>query len=127
MAQKTVIQFIDDLDGTTRDNVETVTFGLDGVVYEIDLSDANAASLRDGLAEFVESARRTGGRAKRAVAPVAVAGRVNGRSREQTQAIREWAKKNGHDVADRGRIPAMVIEAFEAGAGTGKATKKKAR
>ena len=127
MAQKTVIQFIDDLDGTTRDNVETVTFGLDGVVYEIDLSDANAASLRDGLAEFVESARRIGGRAKRAAAPVAVAGRANGRSREQTQAIREWAKKNGHDVAERGRIPAVVIEAFEAGAGTGKAAKKKVR
>jgi hypothetical protein len=65
MAQKTIVQLIDDLDGTSNDSIETVTFGLDGVVYEIDLSDDNAETLRDNLAEFIASARRTGGRAKR--------------------------------------------------------------
>ena len=127
MAQKTIVQLIDDLDGATNDNVETISFGLDGVTYEIDLGDDNATALRNSLTEFIESARRIAGRTRRAPATQKGAGRTDGsgRSREQTQAIREWAKKNGHDVADRGRIPATVIDAFEAGAGA--TTKKKTR
>jgi Lsr2 len=126
MAQKTIVQLIDDLDGSSSDSIETVTFGLDGVTYEIDLSDDNAGQLRDSLAQFIGSARRTGGRAKRGTVTVAGSnGNGSGRSREQTQAIREWAKKNGHDVSDRGRIPAAVIEAFESGAG--KASGKKGK
>jgi nucleoid-associated protein Lsr2 len=126
MAQKTIVQLIDDLDGSSSDSIETVTFGLDGVTYEIDLSDDNAGHLRDSLAQFISSARRTGGRAKRGTVTVAgAASNGSGRSREQTQAIREWAKKNGHDVSDRGRIPAAVIEAFESGAG--KANGKKGK
>ncbi|HEY3752172.1 MAG TPA: Lsr2 family protein [Pseudonocardiaceae bacterium] len=126
MAQKTIVQLIDDLDGSSSDSIETVTFGLDGVTYEIDLSDDNAGQLRDSLAQFIGSARRTGGRAKRGTVTVAGSnGNGSGRSREQTQAIREWAKKNGHDVSDRGRIPAAVIEAFESGAG--KANGKKGK
>lgn len=126
MAQKTVIQFVDDLDGSTPDEVETVSFGLDGVTYEIDLGEDNAAGLRDTLAEFVGAARRVGGRVRRV--PVASpAGRAAvvaaGRSREQTQAIREWARKNGYEVSDRGRIPTAVIEAFETEAGKGKQRK----
>jgi Lsr2 len=118
MAQKTIVQFIDDLDGTSSDTVQTITFGLDGVAYEIDLSDDNATRLCDHLAQFISSARRTGGRLQR---PALVAthsaatstSNGSGRSREQTQAIRDWARNNGHDIADRGRIPAAVIEAFE--------------
>jgi hypothetical protein len=127
MAQKTIVQLIDDLDGTSSDSIETVTFGLDGVVYEIDLSDDNAETLRDNLAEFITSARRTGGRAKRGTMIPATAGAGNGtgRSREQTQAIREWARKNGQEIADRGRIPASIIEAFEAAAGKPKGRKGK--
>jgi nucleoid-associated protein Lsr2 len=126
MAQKTVIQFVDDLDGTAADDVETISFGLDGVTYEIDLGEDNATSLREKLAEFVGAARRVGGRTKRTT--VSTSGGVtpsSGRSREQTQAIREWARKNGHDVSDRGRIPTAVIDAFEAQAG--KARQKKIR
>ncbi|HEY0803832.1 MAG TPA: Lsr2 family protein, partial [Pseudonocardiaceae bacterium] len=96
------------------------TFGLDGAVYEIDLSDTNAGKLRDDLADFVASARRIGGRAKPATGSTAARSTsTNGssRNREQTQAIRDWARNNGWDVADRGRIPANVIEAFEAEAG----------
>ncbi|HEY3606160.1 MAG TPA: Lsr2 family protein [Pseudonocardiaceae bacterium] len=127
MAQKTIVQLIDDLDGTSSETIETITFGLDGVVYEIDLSDDNAEKLRDNLAEFISSARRTGGRAKRGAATSAAAGAANGsgRSREQTQAIREWARKNGHEISERGRIPATIIEAFEADAGKPKGRKGK--
>jgi hypothetical protein len=112
MAQKVLVQLVDDLDGTSSNDIATVTFGLDGVTYEIDLNENNATNLRDHLAEYIASARRTGGRVKRGGSPVVATG--SGRNREQTQAIREWAKKNGHEVSDRGRIPAAVIDAFEA-------------
>jgi hypothetical protein len=113
MAQKTTIQLVDDLDGTVGSDIATVEFGLDGVTYEIDLTDDNADILRKGLADFVASARRTGGRVKRGLATVAPAERPS-RSKEQTQAIRDWAKNNGHQIAERGRVPGSVIEAFEA-------------
>jgi hypothetical protein len=114
MAQKVLVQLVDDLDGSTSDDISTVSFGLDGVTYEIDLNAANAESLRESLADFVASAQRIGGRVKRGGLPSAVAGSGTSRSKEQTQAIRAWAKKNGHDVSDRGRIPTAVVEAFEA-------------
>jgi hypothetical protein len=124
MAQKVLVQLVDDLDGTSSTDIATVTFGLDGVSYEIDLNEGNASNLREHLSEFITSARRTGGRVKRGGAAGASTG--SGRNREQTQAIREWAKKNGHDVSDRGRIPAAVIQAFEAAqAAPGKGRKGK--
>jgi hypothetical protein len=128
MAQKTIVQLIDDLDGTISDAIETVTFGLDGVTYEIDLSDVNAGKLREELADFVASARRLGGRLKPGTASAvarSTSSNSSGRSREQTQAIREWARSNGWDIADRGRIPANVIEAFEGQAGQPKSRKEK--
>jgi hypothetical protein len=124
MAQKTIVQLVDDLTGAASDDIESVTFGIDGVTYEIDLTEDNASNLRDSLADFVASARRTGGRVKRGTAPVATQVTGSGRSREQTQAIREWAKNNGHDVSDRGRIPGTVIEAFEAAQAAGVKGKK---
>lgn len=123
MAQKTVVTLIDDLDGTSSDTIQTVKFGLDGATYEIDLNDANAGTLRDHLAQFIESARRTGGRARRGAGVARPTG--PGRNREQTQAIRRWAQTNGYEVSDRGRIPASVIEAFEAEAGKPKGRGKK--
>jgi hypothetical protein len=127
MAQKVLVQLVDDLDGTTSEGIETISFGLDGVTYEIDLSEDNASTLRDHLAEFISSATRTGGRAKRGTGAGTreSASNGSGRTREQTQAIRDWAKKNGHDVSNRGRIPAAVIEAFEVEAGKGKGRKGK--
>jgi hypothetical protein len=126
MAQKVTVQLVDDLDGTVAEDISTVTFGLDGASYEIDLTGGNADKLRDSLANFVNSARRTGGRAKRgatikgAVAPAA--------NREQTKAIRDWARQNGFEMSDRGRIPGNVIDAFEqahaANGNTGKKGKK---
>ncbi|PXY31161.1 histone-like nucleoid-structuring protein Lsr2 [Prauserella muralis] len=111
MAQKVLVSLIDDLDGSEAE--ETVEFGLDGVSYEIDLSAENAEELRDALAQYVEHARRAGGRkrpsgrgnAKQASRPASV-------DREQNQAIRAWARKNGYEVSDRGRIPSEVVEAY---------------
>ncbi|MFD1044371.1 Lsr2 family protein, partial [Kibdelosporangium lantanae] len=65
MAQKVTVELVDDLDGTVAEDISTVTFGLDGVAYEIDLTVGNAEKLRKLLDDFVGGARRTGGRAKR--------------------------------------------------------------
>jgi hypothetical protein len=113
MAQKHIVQLIDDLDGGPA--VETVAFSLDGAQYEIDLTAKNAAKLRDSLATYVASARRasrSGGRAP--AASSRRAGRPARTDREQTHAIREWARKNGHKVGDKGRIPGSVLEAYNA-------------
>ncbi|SOD70539.1 Lsr2 protein [Jatrophihabitans sp. GAS493] len=112
MARRVNVTLVDDIDGS--DAVETVSFGLDGSAYEIDLSAENSALLRDALANFVGHARRAGRSARPAVAPSR-----NGRGpaqvdREQTQAVRVWARANGHTVSDRGRIPASVFEAYNA-------------
>lgn len=115
MAQKVVVSLVDDLDQSEAD--ETVEFGLDGATYEIDLSDANASALRDKLADYVAHARRSGGRRKAStVASAAPASRRGGGraavDREQNQAIREWARKQGMTVSERGRIPSEVSEAY---------------
>jgi hypothetical protein len=113
MAQKHIVQLIDDLDQGTA--AETVAFGLDGSQYEIDLSTKNAAKLRDALSSYVANARRASRGGSRSYS---AAGRRGGRptrtDREQTQAIREWARKNGHKVGEKGRIPATVLEAYNA-------------
>lgn len=113
MAQKHIVQLIDDIDGGEAN--ETVAFGLDGAQYEIDLSSKNAAKLRDALAVYVASARRAGRGSRAAGAGTGRRAARPARSdREQTQAIREWARKNGHKVGDKGRIPASVLEAYHA-------------
>ena len=113
MAQKVTVSLVDDLDGSEAE--ETVEFGLDGAFYEIDLSEENAERLRDALSEFVEHARRSGGR-KRAGRLVAAgrAPRTASADREQNQAMREWARKQGMNISDRGRIPKEVAEAYNA-------------
>jgi hypothetical protein len=112
MAQKILVQLTDDLDGTAAEDVEAVSFGLDGATYDIDLKPGNAARLRDGLADFIASARRTGGRTRK-VAGTTRTIVAESRTKEQTKAIREWARANGHGLSDRGRIPTSVIEEFE--------------
>src|SRR3954468_744139 len=82
----TIVQLVDDLDGTTTKDIATTTFGLDGVTYEIDLTPSNAAKLRNRLADFVNAARRTGGRVKRGTTP---GGTTSSSNREQTKAIRD--------------------------------------
>ena len=109
MAEVREIRLVDDLDGDTAD--ETVEFGVDGKVYEIDLSKGNAGKLRDGLAPYVAAARRAGGRRRRSPGGSPAAARPS-IDREQNQAIRDWARKRGMKVSDRGRIPAEVLEAY---------------
>jgi hypothetical protein len=109
MAQKHIVQLIDDLDEGPAD--ETVSFALDGTNYEIDLSEKNAAKMRDVLADYVANGRRTSRSAGRP-AGSGRRSRGGGSDREQTQAIREWARNNGHKIGDKGRIPAVVLDAY---------------
>ncbi|MEV5542067.1 Lsr2 family protein [Saccharopolyspora shandongensis] len=111
MAQKVTIQLVDDVDGTTADS--TVEFALDGVNYSIDLSTKNATKLRDSLASFVANAQRTGGRKRTVAKPGKPAAAPTAADRERNQAIRDWARNQGMQVSDRGRIPAEIVEAYE--------------
>ena len=110
MAQKVQVLLVDDIDGGTAD--ETVTFGLDGVSYEIDLTSTHAAELRESFARWVGHGRRTGGRSSGGSGRGA--GTRSRRSSSDATAIREWAKANGHKVSERGRISADVKAAYEA-------------
>lgn len=107
MAQRTIVSFLDDFDGTEATG--TVTFALDGTAYEIDLSDKNAATLRDGLAPFVAAARKVKG-AKGAKGTKAPAKPADGKPAK----VREWAAANGVEVNEKGRVPASVVEAYDA-------------
>jgi hypothetical protein len=109
MAQKVHIVLVDDLDGSEA--TESVSFGLDGTSYEIDLNDANAARLRDALAEFVGHARKVGSASRRGGRRSSSSAAASGPSARE---IRDWARSNGYDVPDRGRVSAEVREAFDA-------------
>ncbi|WP_075908882.1 histone-like nucleoid-structuring protein Lsr2 [Mycobacteroides chelonae] len=108
MAKKVTVTYVDDLDGESPAD-GPVDFGIDGVNYQIDLSAKNADKLRKLLQPWVDHATRVSGRRR--------TGKTGGRprariDREQSNAIREWANKNGHQVSSRGRIPESVVEAF---------------
>jgi hypothetical protein len=116
MARKVQVILSDDFDDDVPAD-ETVTFALDGTTYEIDLSDKNAADMREAFAKYVGAARKVSGRGRASGGgrSKATGGTGAGRmDREQAGAIRDWARKNGHEVSDRGRIPATVVEAYEA-------------
>jgi hypothetical protein len=106
MAQKVNIILVDDIDGSEA--TETISFGLDGTTYEIDLNDKNAAKLRDALATYVGHGRKVGAAPRRGRRTAAAS--MNGPSAKE---VREWARANGHDVPDRGRVSAEVREAYE--------------
>jgi Lsr2 len=112
MAKQVITVLTDDLDGGDADR--TLEFGLDGVNYTIDLSEKNAGKLRKALDPYLTAASRvgrTGAGGRIASRAVAAPSRAN---RDQNQAIREWATKNGYEVSERGRIPASIVEAFHA-------------
>jgi nucleoid-associated protein Lsr2 len=111
MAKKIVTLLTDDLDGSEADG--TIEFGLDGVTYTIDLSEKNAGKLRKALDPYLTVASR--------ISRSTANGRIAARStiaaptradRDQNQAIREWATRNGYQLSGRGRIPASIVEAF---------------
>jgi hypothetical protein len=107
VAQRTVVTLEDDIDG--GDATETVSFAIDGVSYEIDLNDKNAAALRGAIALYVGAARKAprGGSS---------AARVRGRSGRSVDlgVVRDWARANGYQVSDRGRVSAAIQSAHDA-------------
>jgi hypothetical protein len=118
MATRTVTSLVDDLDGSVAE--ENLSFGLDRVEYEIDLSAGHAQALREVFAPYLAAARRVGGRRSPRGTQPARPARSNGqggpaRSRSTNAEIRAWAAEHGVALAERGRIPGRVIEAFEAG------------
>lgn len=129
MAQSTTVTFVDDIDGESEATYPDTEFALDGVTYAIDLSSPNYDRLCDSLSEFVDKARRVGGRQRRRV-NAAVSGRTSAKmDGEQKKAMRDWARLNGWpNLGDRGRIPNDAVEAYHnqdtAPAKTRRTTKK---
>jgi len=111
VGQKIQSLLIDDLDCSAADG--TVRFGLDGTEYEIDLNEEHAKHLRDALARYVSAARRSNGAARRP----ARTGRRTSASGLKTTEVREWAKAQGIEVKDRGRVPAELVVKFKAATG----------
>ncbi len=110
MARIEKIELIDDIDGKPAD--ETVQFAVDGRGYELDLSEANAKELREAFAGYIESARKLGRVVIGGRSVIPTSGRKPSVDKEQNQAIREWARKRGLKVSDRGRIPGEVLDAY---------------
>jgi Lsr2 len=108
MAQKVQTLFVDDLDGSEADG--TVRLGLDGTEYEIDPNAKHAQQLRDALARYVAAGRRVSASTRRP----ARSGRQAQPNALNTIKVREWAKAQGIDVKDRGRIPAELVGKFKA-------------
>lgn len=107
MAQKVNIILVDDIDGS--DAEETVSFGLDGTTYEIDLNQANAAALREALAGYVGHARKvTGARRPRRSGSTRSSGATSSKD------VRDWARANGYDVSERGRVSQEIQDAYAA-------------
>jgi hypothetical protein len=122
MAQKVQVILVDDVDG--GEAAETVSFALDGVSYEIDVSEENAEALREALAPWVGHARRVGGRSGGGRARSTSSGGGSSRSRGSSSGgggggrhdlsdVRSWARENGYQVSDRGRVSSEVITAYE--------------
>src|SRR5699024_10477440 len=108
MAQQTHVQYIDDLDGTELgDHANVIAFGFGGRDDEIDLSDESAGAFRDVMAPYIEAGRSTSSAAGRPARKSSAKS-----SPGNTKAIREWARNNGFNVSERGRIPAEVMSAY---------------
>jgi hypothetical protein len=114
VAQKITTLFIDDIDGGAAEG--TVRFALDGTEYEIDLNAKHSEELRSALGRYVSHARKVGGASRRAGRAAGRAGRGSGSSVNTTE-IRNWARENGYDIKDRGRVPADLVAKYQAATG----------
>lgn len=115
MAQRVQVILVDDVSG--GEATETVEFAMDGVSYEIDLSDENAAKLRDALAPWIAGARRSGGRRqarRRSSSSSSSSSSGASGTREELAKMREWGRENGYKVSDRGRVSQELQEAYAA-------------
>lgn len=115
MAQKIQTLFIDDIDGGAAEG--TVRFALDGTDYEIDLNAKHSEELRSAIGKYVTHARKVGGSARRAGRGAGRGGRGAGSSLNTTE-IRNWAREQGYDIKDRGRVPADLVAKYQAATGT---------
>ncbi len=106
MAKKIVHQLVDDIDGTSlpQGEGETIVFGLDGHVFEIDLSEKNATAFREALGPFVRAARKASAQTRKPA-------RRN--TSRDLGAVREWARSQGHQVSDKGRVPYEILDAYD--------------
>lgn len=114
VAQRTTVVLTDDVTG--GEATETVQFGLEGVSYEIDLNAANAERMRRAVELYVENGRRLGGRRSAGTSPAAAASASSPSSGEDavdSTAVRAWARENGVEVSDRGRLKAEVVQQFK--------------
>lgn len=114
MAQKIQTLFIDDIDGGAAEG--TVRFALDGTEYEIDLNAKHSEELRSALGKYVTHARKVGGGARRGSRTAGRAGRGAGSALNTTE-IRNWAREQGYDIKDRGRVPADLVAKYQAATG----------
>lgn len=114
MAQKITTLFIDDIDGGAAEG--TVRFALDGTDYEIDLNAKHSEELRSALGKYVSHARKVGGAARRAGRAPGRAVRTAGSALNTTE-IRSWARENGFEIKDRGRVPADLVAKYQAATG----------
>lgn len=114
VAQKITTLFIDDIDGGAAEG--TVRFALDGTDYEIDLNAKHSEELRSALGKYVSHARKVGGASRRAGRAAGRAGRGSGSTLNTTE-IRNWARENGYDIKDRGRVPADLVAKYQAANG----------
>lgn len=110
MAKQHFTRLIDDLDGEVLEEGKTIHFSLEGRSYEIDLSEKNADKLREAFAPFIKAGRSIGSASRGATAR----GRGAKKDTRDLGAVREWAAANGYDVSTRGRVPASVLEAYDA-------------
>ncbi|GAB3471928.1 Lsr2 family protein [Kineococcus endophyticus] len=111
MAQTTRILLTDDLDGSEA--TQTVTFAVDGITYEIDLSDEHAAQLRESVAVYVDRARKLRGSAIKKRTASRPASRKPAGDKTDTQQVRAWAKEHGIEVSERGRLSNDLIVRFQ--------------
>jgi hypothetical protein len=114
VAQKITTLFIDDIDGGAAEG--TVRFALDGTEYEIDLNAQHSEELRSALGKYVNHARKVGGTTRRAGRAAGRGGRGAGSALNTTE-IRNWARENGYDIKDRGRVPADLVAKYQAATG----------
>lgn len=117
MAQRVQVLLVCDLHDEEVAGDESVAFSLDGAAYEIDLCAAHADELRDVMATYVGSARRSGGRAtggRGGRRGRGSAGSSSGATRGSSSDVREWARGQGYEVSERGRIPASILDAYHA-------------
>lgn len=106
MVQKVQVILVDDIDG--GEARETVSFALDGITYEIDLSEGNASKLREEFAGWIGSARRAAGRKV-----TGRRGQSSSAGRRDLNAVREWGRANGFRVSDRGRVSGELQAAYD--------------